>query len=223
MLARSLHCYVCHIAKGFVMIGKFPRFTLVALIALSSPLALVHPTAAASAHQADGLSYILFSEGTNDTSMSGSMDDLEHARTLRNGREAMLFARVDGVSYVVRDSATLRRAHDIFEPQRQLGARQGALGARQGALGARQGALGAEQGRLGARMASASSRQSRDLSRQQSELGRRQNELGREQAALGARQAELGREQVRLGREAQARFRVLLADAIRSGIARRVN
>ena len=205
------------------MIGKFPRFTVTALIALCSPLALVQPTTAASAHQSDGISYILFSQGTNDTSMSGSMEELGRARSLRNGREAMLFARVDGISYVVRDAATLRRAHAIFAPQRELGARQGALGARQGELGARQGALGAEQGRLGARMASASARQSRELSRQQSELGRRQSELGRQQAALGAQQAALGREQARLGREAQAQLRVLLAEAIRSGTAQRVN
>jgi hypothetical protein len=205
------------------MLARYPRFTLAALIALSSPLALVHPTMSASAQSADRISYVLLSEDGQDSTMSGTGADMERARALRAGRGALLYARLDGVAYVVRDPATLARARAIFEPQRRLGARQGALGARQGALGARQGALGAEQGRLGARMANASPRQARALSAQQSELGRRQSELGRQQAALGAQQAELGREQARLGREAQAQLRMLLTEAIRSGAARRVD
>ena len=205
------------------MICKFPRFTLAALIALSSPLALIVPSAPASAFQSNGLSYILFSQGSRSTSMSGSTADLDRARALRRGNEAMFYARQNGSAYIIRDPAFLARARAIFAPQEQMGARQAELGSRQAELGSRQAALGGQQARLGAQMANAAPRRSAELSRQQDELGRQQSALGRQQSVLGQRQAALGREQARLGREAQAAIRSLLADAIRRGIAQRVD
>src|SRR5687768_18375384 len=98
------------------MICKFPRFTLAAVIALSTPLALVQPAASASAQSPERTSYVLFSQGNSSTTMSGSTEDLEQARSLRNGREALLYARVDGAAYIIRDPATLRRAEAVFEP-----------------------------------------------------------------------------------------------------------
>jgi hypothetical protein len=179
--------------------------------------------APAVAAEADRTSYVLFSQGSSSTTMSGSTDDLRRARTLRIGQEALLYVREGSEAYVVRDPATLRRAEAIFEPQEAMGARQAELGSRQAALGSRQAALGSQQARLGAQQADASPRRAAGLGRQQAELGRRQDELGRQQNALGTRQSALGREQARLAREADVKFRALLAEALRAGVARRVD
>jgi hypothetical protein len=177
----------------------------------------------APAAAAERTAWILFDEGSSSISMSGSSEDLRRARALRSGSEAMLYVRQGGSAYVVRDPATLRRAEAIFEPQQAMGARQAELGSRQAELGSRQAALGAQQARLGARQAGASPAAAAALGREQAELGRRQDELGRQQNALGDRQSALGREQSRLGREAEVKFLALLADALRSGVARRVD
>jgi hypothetical protein len=195
------------------------RLFLAVLAAFCGLCALIQPPAAA----ADRTSYVLFAPGGSSTTMSGSTEDLRRARALRVGAEALLYVRQGGASYVVRDPATLRRAEAIFEPQQAMGARQAELGSRQAELGSRQAALGAQQARLGARQASASPALAAELGRQQAALGRRQDELGRQQDALGQQQGALGRGQARLAREADAKFRALLADALRSGLARRVD
>ena len=201
------------------------RIALIVLAALSSLAVLASPPAVAAGGDGSGdrTSYVLLSEGSRSSTMSGSMEDLERARALRVGREALLYVRRDGAAYVIRDAETLRRAEAIFEPQRAMGARQGELGSRQAALGQRQAALGAQQARIGARQASASPRQQDALGRQQDELGRRQDVLGRQQDALGRQQDALGREQDRLGREADVRFHALLEDALRRGVAQRID
>lgn len=184
------------------------------LLALAAAFfALVAPAFAADSDRA---AYVLLSQDSRSATMSGSTDDLRRARALRVGREALLYVRQGGAAYVIRDPATLRRAEAIFEPQEAMGARQAELGSRQAALGGRQAALGAQQARLGAQQASASPGRA-------AELGRRQDELGRQQNALGAQQGALGREQARLAREADAKFRALLAEALRSGAAQRVD
>ncbi len=196
----------------------YRRISMAVLAALSGLFMLIHPAAAMAGGgpSGDRTSYVLFSEGSRSTTMSGSTEDLSRARALRKGSEALLYVRQGGAAYLIRDAATLRRAEAIFEPQQALGARQAELGSRQAALGSRQAALGAQQARLGARQASASPRQ-------QEALGRRQEELGRQQDALGRQQDALGRQQDALGREADAKFRALLADALERGVARRVD
>lgn len=171
---------------------------------------------------ADRMSYVLVT-GNGDSSMNGSTDDLRHARSLRAGNSDMLYLRQGGSAYVIRDAALIGRARAIVKPQQELGERQGALGRQQGELGRRQGELGREQGRLGALMADATARRMGELGRQQGELGRRQAALGKQQAALGSRQAELGREQARLAELTKPQFRALVADAIRRGLAERVD
>lgn len=197
------------------------RIALAALAALSGLVVLIQP--AGAAQSGDRTSYVLLTAGSRNSTMSGSTDDLNRARALRAGREGLLYVRQEGVAYVIRDAATLRRAEAIFGPQQAMGARQAELGSRQAALGSRQAALGAEQARLGVRQAGASPSRQEALGRQQSELGRRQDALGRQQDALGRQQDALGREQDRLGREAQGRLHALVADAIRRGVAQRVN
>lgn len=195
------------------------RIALAALGAVSA-LTMSLPAAALAA---DRTSYVLFSPGSDSISMSGSTDDIRRARALRAGKESMLYVRQDGASYVIRDPKTLQAAGALFEPQEALGAQQAELGSRQAALGSRQAALGAEQARLGARQANATPAEQADLGRQQDDLGRRQDELGRQQNELGQQQDALGREQDRVARIAEEKLQGLVEDAIRRGLARRVD
>lgn len=201
------------------------RLALAALVALSVPTLLVQPPAvAASPDQAtERTSYVLIAAGNGSSTMSGSTDDLRHARSLRSGREALLYVRNGGAAYVIRDTATLRQAEAIFAPQNALGDRQGELGDRQSALGERQSRLGEQQAELGSQQAYASPKRAEALGRQQEALGRQQNELGRQQDELGRQQEELGREQERLADEANVRIRALLDEAVRNGVAQRVD
>ena len=196
------------------------RWILLLLIAIAPAQAAYAKTA--NSASADRLSYVLLTgDGTN--MMSGSTDDIRRARALQAGKAPLLFVRQDGVAYVIRDPAILRRAEAIMLPQREIGRRQGALGAQQGELGRRQGKLGAEQGRLARLMLDSPARQMGEFGRQQGELGRQQGELGRQQGILGQQQAALGRHQARLAQAAKPKLRALIADAIRRGVAQRVN
>ena len=194
------------------------RYVAFAALALTSPVALASPAAAA-----DHASYVLFSPGTDSVSMSGSTDDITRARELRSGKEPLLYFRQGGVAYIVRDPATLRAAAAIFKPQAEMGARQAELGSRQAALGSQQAALGAKQAHLGSLQADARPSEQAELGRQQDELGRQQDALGQQQNALGKQQDALGREQERLGLIARDKFDALIADAMRRGLAQRVN
>lgn len=202
---------------------KCRRIALAALTALCGSIALIQPLAAGTIQSDGRTSYVLLTPGSESSMMSGSTDDLRRARALRVGREGLLYVRQGGAAYVIRDPATLRRAEAIFEPQQALGARQAELGSRQAALGSRQAALGAQQARLGARQAGASPKQAGALAGQQSELGRQQDALGAQQEALGRQQEALGREQERLGRQAQGLLRALAEEAIRRGVAQRMD
>src|SRR5690349_16440894 len=111
-------------------------------------LIAVAPVQAASADPADRLSYVLLDGSGSSSMMNGSTDDWRRAEAYRAGQAGLLYVRQDGAAYVIRDADILRRARTIMQPQKELGARQGALGRQQGKLGHRQGALGAEQARL---------------------------------------------------------------------------
>jgi bla regulator protein BlaR1 len=178
---------------------------------------------AVHAAPADRLSYVLFTGKDGSSISSGWTNDFRHARSYHTGNGPLLYVRDNGIGYVIRDPAILRRAEAIMKPQQELGRRQGELGRQQGELGRRQGALGREQGRLGRMMADARVRELGELGRQQGELGRQQGALGAQQAALGRRQAALGREQARLAELAKPQFRALVAEAIRRGVAQRVD
>lgn len=191
------------------------------IVALPFLLAIA-PVQAAPSKAGDGLSYMLVS-GDGNSMMSGSSDDFRRAEAFRSGNSPMLYVRQEGAAYVIRDPGLLRRAEAIMKPQQDLGERQGELGEQQGALGEKQGALGEQQARIGERMADATTRQIEELGRQQGELGRQQAALGEQQAALGEKQAELGRQQAREAELAQPKLKALVADAIRAGLAQRVN
>lgn len=202
------------------------RVALAMLAAFAAPMVVGASSAAAAlspAEAVDRVAYVLMSPGSSTTTMSGSTEDISRARSLRRGEEGLLYVRQGAAAYVIRDAAAIRQAEAIFAPQRELGAKQAELGSRQAELGRRQGALGAEQARLGLRQASARPAQANELGRQQNELGRRQGLLGQEQAVLGRQQGVLGQEQGRLARAADEKIRALIADAIRRGVAQRVN
>lgn len=196
------------------------RLVVLAGLAAISALALPAPPAHAAG---DRTTYVLFSPGTDSVSMRGSTEDITRARELRHGNEALLYFRQGSVAYLIRDPATLQSAAMIFKPQQAMGARQAELGSRQAALGAQQAALGAKQAHIGALQADARPSEQADLGRQQDELGRQQDVLGQQQDALGKQQDALGREQERLGEIARGKFEALIADAMRRGLAQRVN
>jgi hypothetical protein len=195
---------------------------IVPLLLAIAPAQALHAQASHST-SGDRLSYVFFADGKGSSMASGSTDDFRRANRYRAGNAPFLYVRDGGSAYVIRDPAILARAAQIMRPQQELGKRQGALGNQQGELGRRQGELGREQGRLGALMANATVRRIGELGRQQGELGRRQAELGAQQSALGARQAELGAQQARAAKQAQPQFRALVAEAIRRGVAQRVD
>lgn len=209
----------------FIMLRKCRRIAPSILAAFSAIFILVQgPAAAGGADRSgDRFAFVLLAAGNSSSTMNASTADIRRATTLRAGREGLLYVRQGGAAYVIRDAATLREAEAIFRPQQELGARQAELGAQQAALGQRQARLGAEQARLGLRRASASPRRAEELGRQQDALGRQQGALGREQNALGRQQDALGREQSRLAGLADAKIRALLAEALRRGVARRVD
>ena len=186
---------------------------------------------------ADGEPWILL-QGDSAT-MSGSTDDIRHAKAARQGHEDILWFRRDGQAYVIRDAATLSTLREAFRPQialgekqAELGAEQGKLGAKQGLLGAKQGELGAKQGALGARQAGFGrddekkraelERQMEELGRKQEELGRQQEELGMQQEKLGEQQEELGRQQEEASRIAEGKLRKITDEAIARGLAEKV-
>ena len=210
--------------KFFEPLGS-RAFLLIMVAALGTVPMIDQPAAARaeSVEAGDRISYVLLHQGNDSSTMSGTMDDIRAAKRLRSGKEELLYFRQAGTAYVIRDAATLRAARDLFKPQEELGERQGELGSRQAALGERQAKLGEKQARLGALQAASTPAQQAELGRQQGELGRQQGELGRQQGILGQQQGELGRQQGELARIANQRLRVLIDDALRRGLAQRVN
>jgi bla regulator protein BlaR1 len=201
------------------------RMAILLVAALAAlALAVYSPASAADLAQSqDRLTYVLLPQGKQDSTMSGSMDDLRRARALRAGSDGLFYLREQRAAYVIRDAATVRQAEAILRPQAALGARQAELGSRQAALGSRQAALGAQQARLGGQYAKASSQRQEELGHEQQALGRQQEALAGQQDALGRQQNAYARQQERLALEANAKILALLADARRRGLAHRVN
>ena len=153
----------------------------------------------------------------------------------RTGHEVLWFSIKDR-PYVIRDSATVERVHQILEPVTRLGSEQGRVGSMQGELGRRQGELGHLQGEVAQVQAHLADLEARDDPRQRADLDElrqqvmelssqvrgiaaRQRGLGVQQAELGRQQAELGAQQARASRLAFAQLRGLADQAIASGKA----
>jgi bla regulator protein BlaR1 len=119
------------------------------------------------------LNYVLFYDD-NNTTMSGSMRDIERARQFKQGNEKLLWFRKDGREWIVRDPMLLRQVEAIWIPVNEIGAKQGEIGAQQGRIGALQGEIGAKQGMIGA---------------QQGLIGAKQGELGSREGRLSMRES----------------------------------
>jgi bla regulator protein blaR1 len=197
------------------------------------------------------LNYVLLREGDR-ISMSGDTRDIERARRLRQGNEALLWLRDGGQEYVIRDPALLKQVdaawkpvEEIGEAQGKLGSQQGELGRQQGEYGAQQGLLGTRQGTLSVREASLSMRESSDslsdddraqIARQRREIrnqmraidkqmraiDRPMRELGEKMNVLGREMEVLGRKMEAASHRAMADMRGLVKHAIASGAARPV-
>lgn len=82
-------------------------------------------------------------------------------------------------------------------------------------LGDLQGKIGDLQGRLGDLQSQAGEKQAK--------LGEEQAKLGDQQALLGDKQGTLGEQQAKLGKEASKKMRTLLDEALRNGLAKKVD
>src|SRR5579859_205102 len=167
----------------------------------------------------DGPRYVMMTGDSNSVTMSGSGEDVEHARRLRKkmgGVDLIWFER-DEKSYVITDPAFIAKAKALFAPEEELGKQQEELGRQQEALGKQQEALGnqmedvkvkihditpqLEEVRARLKELQATGATQRELGQLQGELGRLQGEVGRFQAQAGVGQREIGQQQGELGRK----------------------
>lgn len=167
----------------------------------------------------DGPRYVIMTGDSNSVTMSGSDEDVEHARRLRKkmgGGDLIWFER-DEKSYVITDPAFIAKVKALFAPEEELGKQQEELGRQQEVLGKQQEALGnqmedvkvkihditpqLEEVRARMKELQATGATQRELGELQSELGRLQGEVGRFQAQAGVGQREIGQQQGELGRK----------------------
>lgn len=166
-----------------------------------------------------GPRFVIVTKGSGDVTMSGTEEDAEHARSLRNkiSGDFIWFER-DEKSYVITDPDFVSKAKALFAPQEELGRKQDELGRQQDELGRQQDALGKQMEEVKVKIPDITPdlervraeldnlrRQDggsqRDLGRLQSELGRLQSEVGHYQSEAGRQQGEIGHQQGELGRK----------------------
>lgn len=200
----------------------------------------------------DGFSYGLMSGADGTYSGSFGNADWDRMRRLRKANPGrILWFRLAGRDYVVRDRATWDQVQALMKPQIELGRRQGDLGAQQGELGAQQAELGGRQADLGAQQAHLSAElmsltmdasfgdasraeraemkrrietleaRIRELSERQRDLGEQQHALGEKQHALGERQHVLGEQQRVEADKARAAVRRVAERCVNDGRAER--
>src|SRR4051812_38649232 len=95
------------------------RVVLAAIAALSSPMLLTPAPAlaAGTAESSEQLHFVVLLPGDRGSTINGSTDDWRRARSFRTGSDGLVYVRLHGVDYVIRDASMLRRAESIFEPQ----------------------------------------------------------------------------------------------------------
>jgi len=158
----------------------------------------------------------IVTDGEHQT-MCGNMGDLFADEAKRDERKDVVWFRLDGQCWVVRDPAVAGEAVRLFEKVNEIGGRQGFLGAKQGRIGAEQGRIGAEQAaqalrRLGTGGAGDDSPSGEASAARMRELGEQMKVLGHEQSVLGK---EMRDELTR----AQAGLSKLLEEAMKDGTA----
>jgi hypothetical protein len=175
-----------------------------------------------------GPRYVIMHANSEDVSMSGDEEDLQHARRLSEKIKGdFIWFERDEKSYVITDPAFLAQVKSLFGPQEELGKKQDALGRQQDELGRQQDALGEQMEKVslkvpditpeleriheqlkqlqatGATQSQLGSVQTR-IGALQAQLGHLQSEAGRQQSVIGRQQSELGRKQAELGRQQAA-------------------
>jgi len=129
--------------------------------------------------------------------MCGDMDDTRLADEQRKKGEDVVWFRVDGQDWVVRDARVVAQARGCFHGVSEIGERQAAIGERQAQIGEQQARIGAEQGQIGLEQATRAARQAEVALRQaHEELSNAQREQVEEDAAAAvdhAKQADLER------------------------------
>ncbi len=166
----------------------------------------------------DGPRYVIMSGDSDNVNMSGSEEDVEHARELRKkiSGDFIWFER-DEKSYIITDPAFIAKAKALFAPEEALAKQQDELGRQQEALGKQQEALGnrmedvkvkirdiapqLEEVRGHLKELQASGATQRDLGRVQEQLGELQRRVGEFQRDAGVQQSAIGRQQGQLGRQ----------------------
>jgi bla regulator protein BlaR1 len=122
----------------------------------------------------DKLNFVLFFD-EDRTTMSGSVPrDIDRARRFKRPGEPMLWFRMAGREYVVRDPQVLREIEKTWEGPNEIGAEQGKIGRKQGEIGTRQGEIGTRQGQVGT---------------EQGVVGTKQGIIGTRQGELAARES----------------------------------
>ncbi|MFZ0465917.1 MAG: M56 family metallopeptidase, partial [Candidatus Acidiferrales bacterium] len=165
-----------------------------------------------------GPRYVIMTANSDSVTMSGSEEDLDHARKIQKkvGGDVIWFER-DEKSYLITDPAFIAKAKALFAPEEALSKQEDDLGRQQDALGKQQDALGAKMDAVKVKVPDiapelqrvkaeldalrASGGTQSDLGRIQSEIGRLQSDIGRYQSDAGVQQSEIGRQQGELGRQ----------------------
>jgi len=166
-----------------------------------------------------GPRYVIVTKGTNDVTMSGSEEDADHARALRDkiSGDFIWFER-DEKSYIITDPGFIAKAKALFAPEQELDKEQDELGRQQDELGKKQDALGEQMEAVKVKIPDITPELERvraeldalrkqdggtqsELGHLQSELGRLQAEISRFQSDAGHQQGEIGRQQGELGRQ----------------------
>ena len=175
--------------------------------------------------------FVIVTGKSDSFTMSGSSQDARHVEKLRKQIPGdFIWFQRDEKSYIIRDQATIDRAHKFWAPQEELGKKQEELGRQQEALGKQQEELGAKMeqvkvnvpdmtaaiDRLKAKLQklgpTATMEQVGELQSEigelqskigelQSHAGDQQGKLGEEMGALGEQQGKLGAQQGELGRQ----------------------
>ncbi len=144
--------------------------------------------AAAPAPSADA--WVLL-DGDDAATMSGSTADLDTARAVRKGNEAILWFRRGGKAYVIRDASFMAGVSKLFAAQREL-----------------------RQARLAGRDDADTEAEQRKVETAMNELEKQQEALEAEQEKLGAQQEKLGVQQEQLADAAEKKIGALLDAAI---------
>ena len=233
-----------------------PLTGLVLMVLLSAPLAVrawSHEQADDTgwcSGDADGFRWAVI-DGESKCMGDGVDDDAREAlaRESRSGGAPVLWLRLDGEEWMVRDRVLVDRAGRLLQPMRDLGKQMGALGGEMGTLGAEQGRRGAEAGRLAARQAAlevklvlaewaddeealtgrerlALQRKRFALSRERARVERslarvESKELGQRMEELGQRMGEMGRRMKELAKRAEREMRELASEAVAARKAER--